>query len=72
MSGVESLVAFLAGIVLFTIGSKRLDERLVFGLLVVAGVGLYFVGPNPFLFGMFLASGWSVLSFAVDRAFPVE
>jgi len=72
MAGVEALVAFLAGIVLFTIGSRRLDERLVLGLLIAAGVGLYLVGPNPFLFGMFLASGWSVLSLGVDRAFPVE
>ena len=44
MAGVEALVAFLAGIVLFTIGSRRLDERLVLGLLIAAGVGLYLVG----------------------------
>ena len=72
MSGIEALLAFLTGLVLFTYGSRRLDDRIGLGLLLAAGTALYWIGPNPFLFGMFLACGWYMLSLTVDRAFSAE
>ena len=72
VSGIEALLAFLTGLVLFTYGSRRLDDRIGLGLLLASGTALYWIGPNPFLFGMFLACGWYMLSLTVDRAFSAE
>ena len=48
-----------------------MDSKLVFGLAIIAVIGLYIAGPQPFLFGMILATGWSLLNMGVERIFPI-
>ncbi len=72
MSGAAELAFFLLGLIAFSIGSRYLDDVYSAIFLVLAGSGLFLIGPNSFLFGVFLASGWAVLSAAVDKAFPAE
>jgi len=43
----------------------------VLGLAVLATIGLYLLGPNPFLFGMILATGWYLLNMGVEKFFPI-
>jgi hypothetical protein len=57
---------------LFTAGTQRIETRISGVFLILAAVGLFIVGPNPFLFGMFLATGWAVLNHGVEKIFPVR
>ncbi len=71
MSGSAALGAFVLGLALFTVGARRIETRISGAFLILAAVGLFMVGPNPFLFGMFLATGWAVLTDGVEKVFPV-
>lgn len=72
MSGAATLGAFVFGLALFTICARRIEPRISGVFLILAAVGLFMVGPNPFLFGMFLATGWAVLTHVVEKIFPVR
>ena len=72
MSGSAALGAFVLGLALFTVGARRIETRISGAFLILAAVGLFMVGPNPFLFGMFLATGWAVLTNVVEKIFPVR
>ena len=72
MSGAATLGAFVLGLALFTICARRIEPRISGVFLILAAVGLFMVGPNPFLFGMFLATGWGVLTHVVEKIFPVR
>jgi len=71
VSGSAALGAFVLGLALFTVGARRIETRISGAFLILAAVGLFMVGPNPFLFGMFLATGWAVLTDGVEKVFPV-
>ena len=53
-------------------GSRKLNTKVALGLVIVAAVGLYLIGPHPFLFGMILATGWCLLNLGEDCIFPLE
>ena len=72
MSGAATLGAFVLGLALFTICARRIEPRISGAFLILAAVGLFMIGPNPFLFGMFLATGWAVLTHVVEKIFPVR
>ena len=72
MSGAATLGAFVLGLALFTICARRIEPRISGVFLILAAVGLFMVGPNSFLFGMFLATGWAVLTHVVEKIFPVR
>lgn len=72
MSGAAALGAFVLGLALFTAGTRRVETRISGVFLILAAAGLFMVGPNPFLFGMFLATGWAVLTDGVEKVFPVR
>ena len=72
MSGAATLGAFVLGLALFTICARRIEPIISGVFLILAAVGLFMVGPNPFLFGMFLATGWAVLTHVVEKIFPVR
>ena len=72
MSGSAALGAFVLGLALFTVGARRIETRISGAFLILAAVGLFMVGPNPFLFGMFLETGWAVLTEGVEKVFPVR
>lgn len=72
MSGAATLGAFVLGLALFTICARRIEPRISGVFLILAAVGLFMIGPNPFLFGMFLATGWAVLTHVVEKIFPVR
>ncbi|PDH25062.1 MAG: hypothetical protein CND29_01080 [Marine Group II euryarchaeote MED-G36] len=65
-------VGFLFCLILFSIISKRIKLPYVGLIIIPAGIALYSIGPNPFLFGIFLATGWHLLSVGVGIIFPVE
>lgn len=71
MSGISILLHFVIGFTIFSYGSGKIDSKLVFGLAIIAVIGLYIAGPQPFLFGMILATGWSLLNMGVERVFPI-
>jgi hypothetical protein len=72
VSGAATLGAFVLGLALFTICARRIEPRISGVFLILAAVGLFMFGPNPFLFGMFLATGWAVLTHGVENIFPVR
>jgi len=72
VSGAAVLGAFVLGLALFSVCARRIEARISGVFLILAAVGLFMVGPNPFLFGMFLATGWVVLNHGVEQIFPVR
>ena len=70
MSGISILLHFVIGFTIFSYGSGKMDSKLVLGLAIIALIGLYIAGPNPFLFGMTLATGWCLLNMGIERFFP--
>ena len=70
MSGIETLFYFVMGFSIFSYGAGKLDSKIVIGFAIIAIVGLYIMGPHTFLFGMILATGWSLLNMGVERIFP--
>jgi|TARA_B100001741_G_scaffold272335_1_gene240869 hypothetical protein len=71
LSGISILLHFVIGFTIFSYGSGKMDSKLVFGLAIIAVIGLYIAGPHPFLFGMILATGWCLLNMGVERIFPI-
>lgn len=71
MSGISILLYFVIGFTICSYGSSKMDSKFVLGLVIIAASGLYIVGPQPFLFGMVLATGWSLLNTGVERIFPI-
>ncbi len=65
-------VGFLFSLILFSIISKRIKLPYVGLIIIPAGIALYTIGPEPSLFGIFLATGWHLLSVGVGIIFPVE
>jgi len=65
-------VGFLFCLILFSIISKRIKLSYVGLIIIPTGIALYTIGPEPFLFGIFLATGWHLLSIGVEIIFPVE
>ena len=63
---------FLAGFIIFLYGSNPVDTMVVFVFAIFSAIGLYILGPNPFLFGMILSTGWCLLNVVVEKAFPIE
>tara|TARA_B100001029_G_scaffold179127_1_gene187614 strand:+ start:909 stop:1130 length:222 start_codon:yes stop_codon:yes gene_type:complete len=70
LSGIETLLYFLIGFAIFSYGAGKLDSKIVIVLAIIAIIGLHIEGPNTFLFGMILATGWSLLNTGVERIFP--
>tara|TARA_X000000368_G_scaffold239942_1_gene189447 strand:+ start:427 stop:615 length:189 start_codon:yes stop_codon:yes gene_type:complete len=58
------------GFAIFSYGAGKLDSKIVILLAIIAITGLYIAGPHTFLFGMTLATGWSLLNTGVERIFP--
>ena len=58
------------GFAIFSYGADKLDSKIVIVLAIIAIIGLYVAGPHTFLFGMILATGWSLLNTGVERIFP--
>ncbi len=71
MSGIETLFYFVIGFAIFSYGADKLDSKIVIVLAIIAIIGLYVAGPHTFLFGMILATGWSLLNTGVERIFPI-
>ncbi|MAC96924.1 MAG: hypothetical protein CL971_00515 [Euryarchaeota archaeon] len=71
LTGISLLAYFLTGFAIFSYSCAKLDSKLVLGLAVLATIGLYLLGPNPFLFGMILATGWYLLNMGVEKFFPI-
>ncbi len=65
-------VGFLFCLILFSVISKRIKLPYIGLIIISAGIVLYTIGPDPFLFGIFLATGWHLLSVGVGIIFPVE
>jgi len=65
-------VGFLFCLILFSVISKRIKLPYIGLIIISAGIALYTIGPDPFLFGIFLATGWHLLSVGVGIIFPVE
>jgi|TARA_B100001964_G_scaffold245274_1_gene331201 hypothetical protein len=65
-------VEFLFCLILFSIISKRIKLPYIGLIIISAGIALYTIGPEPSLFGIFLATGWHLLSVGVGIIFPVE
>ena len=72
MSEIITLSKFVIGFATFMFASGWLDNKVVLGLVLVSALGLYIVGPDTFLFGMILATGWRLLNIGVERIFPIE
>jgi len=70
LSGIETLFYFVMGFAIFSYGAGKLDSKIVILLAIIAITGLYIAGPHTFLFGMTLATGWSLLNTGVERIFP--
>ncbi|HIH80013.1 MAG: hypothetical protein QF365_06365 [Candidatus Thalassarchaeaceae archaeon] len=65
-------VGFLFCLILFSFISKRIKLPYVGLIIIPAAISLYTIGPEPFLFGIFLATGWHLLSVGVALIFPVD
>ena len=72
MSDVMTLGYFLAGFIIFLYGSNLVDTMVVCVFAIFSAIGLYIFGPNPFLFGMILSTGWCLLNVVIEKAFPIE
>ncbi len=72
MSPLFEVLSFLICLFLATMVSKRIEVKFSIIVIFLAACGLYIMGPEPFLFGIFLATGWHLLSVGVDYLFPVD
>tara|TARA_B100001113_G_scaffold146830_1_gene120377 strand:- start:236 stop:463 length:228 start_codon:yes stop_codon:yes gene_type:complete len=72
MSPLFEVLSFLICLFLATLVSKRIEVKFSLLVIFLVAVGLYLKGPDPILFGIFLATGWHLLSVGVDNLFPLE
>ncbi len=72
MSPFFDALSFVICLFLASMASKRIEVKFSFLVILLVAVGLYLLGPEPFLFGIFLATGWHLLSVGVDDLFPLE
>ena len=70
MSGIETLLYFVIGFAIFNYGAGKFDSKIVIVLAIIAIIGLHIEGPHTFLFGLILATGWSLLNTSIERIFP--